>query len=154
MWPTSAAASTRAARPATRVLRVENHGNLPLEVRELRIGEQTEHVEVQTEERVAREQAEAPRLRHPLAAATAARTIIRIAEMGAVLGSIAAAVRTSAHDGSGPTHAGRLMDARLHTAVSSLVAAAPAPQLRSLVPGPAPTSPKDSVARFLPALPV
>ncbi len=44
-------------------------------------------------------------------------------------------------------------DAR-DTAVSSLVAAAPAPQLRSLVPGPAPTSPKDSVARFLPALPV
>ena len=43
-------------------------------------------------------------------------------------------------------------DAR-DTAVSSLVAAAPAPQLRSLVPGPAPTSPKDSVARFLPALP-
>ena len=43
-------------------------------------------------------------------------------------------------------------DAR-DTAVSSLVAAAPAPQLRSLVPGPAPTSPKDSRA-FLPALPV
>ena len=43
-------------------------------------------------------------------------------------------------------------DAR-DTAVSSLVAAAPAPQLRSLVPGPAPTSPKDSRV-FLPALPV